>query len=124
MGDVILEMKRDDAGFYLLDHPGATDEEIVRGLFHLAKDRRAGPQGKGVLIHDERGQDRVWQRFATKWAIGTVSPVSPSHRRGCKGRLHARSQVERVVQSRAVPVEIERVLAEPVDVLREIRAEP
>jgi hypothetical protein len=65
--------------------------------------------------------DRVWQRFETKWAIGIVNP---SHRRGCKRRLHARSQVERAVQSRAVPVEIEHVLAEPVDVLREVRAEP
>jgi Rhodopirellula transposase DDE domain len=64
---------------------------------------------------------RVWQRFETKWAIGTVSP---SHRRGCKDGFPARSQVERVVRGRAVPVEIQRVLAEPVDVLREIRAEP
>jgi hypothetical protein len=63
MRDVILEMRRDDAGFYLLDNPAATDDEIVRGLFQLAKDRRTGPQGKGILIHDESGQDRSLDEF-------------------------------------------------------------
>ena len=40
---------------------------------------------------------RVWQRFETKWAIGTVSP---SHRRGCKGGFHARSLPHVAVVSR------------------------
>jgi hypothetical protein len=54
-----------------------------------------------------RGDDGLWQRFATKWAIGSASP---SHRRGHEGGFQARTRNERVVRGRAVPVEIQRVL--------------
>jgi hypothetical protein len=45
----------------------------------------------------------VWQRFETKWAIAFASPSY----RGCsEGGCQARAQFQRVVQDRAVSVEI------------------
>ena len=67
------------------------------------------------------GGSGVWQRFETKWATRSARP---SHRRSRKGGFHTGSQIERVVRGRAVPVENQRGLAEPVDVLREVQAEP
>ncbi len=65
--------------------------------------------------------DRVWQRFETKWAIAFARSL---HGCSCERGCHAWAKVQRVAWGRAVPVEVQRVLAESVDVLREIRAEP
>jgi transposase len=66
----------------------------------------------------------VWQRFATKWAIvfTSSSQWGPREYR-LRYRRHG-TRAEHVVRHWVLSVQVQRVLAEPVDVLRQVRAQP
>lgn len=56
-GDILIEMRRDDALLYYREHPDASLDQMTQGFLTLANDKRLGPPGAGVLIHDESGRD-------------------------------------------------------------------
>jgi hypothetical protein len=61
--DMTLELKRDDVGRYLLKNPDASHNEITNELFRLAKDKRQGSSGSGIVIHDQTGSDYGLDEF-------------------------------------------------------------
>jgi hypothetical protein len=62
-GDLTLEIDRDDVGRFLLKNPDASHNEIVNALLRLAKDKRQGSPGSGLVIHDQSSSDYTQDEF-------------------------------------------------------------